>query len=61
MQVLHEVGTDSLLNLIRKLVTFIPHLQSAYAKAILKNHILMSQRMGGSCEWNKFRDKLVLF
>ena len=34
---------------------------SADAKAILKNHILMSQKMGNPCEWNKYRDKLVLF
>ena len=34
---------------------------SADAKAILKNHILLSQKMGNSCEWNKYRDKLVLF
>ena len=32
---------------------------SADAKAII--HILMSQRMGNSCEWNKYRDKLVIF
>ena len=30
---------------------------SADAKAILKNHILLSEK----CEWNKYRDKLVLF
>ena len=34
---------------------------SADAKAIIKTHILMSQKMGNSCEWNKYRDKLVLF
>ena len=34
---------------------------SADAKAILKNHILLTQKMGNSCEWNKYRDKLVLF
>ena len=34
---------------------------SADEKAIIKNHILMSQKMGNSCEWNKYRDKLVLF
>ena len=34
---------------------------SADAKSILKNHILLSQKMGNSCEWNKYRDKLVLF
>ena len=34
---------------------------STDAKAILKNHILLSQKMGNSCEWNKYRDKLVLF
>ena len=31
---------------------------SADAKAILKNHIRMSPKMGNSCEWNKYR---VLF
>ena len=34
---------------------------SADAKAILKNHILLTQKMGNSCEWNKYRVKLVLF
>ena len=34
---------------------------SADAKAILKNHILLSQKIGNPCEWNKCRDKLVLF
>ena len=34
---------------------------SADAKAILKNHILLSQKKGNPCEWNKYRDKLVLF
>ena len=33
---------------------------SAGAKAIFKNHILLSQKMGNRCEWNKYRDKLVL-
>ena len=34
---------------------------SADAKAILKKNILLSQKMGNPCEWNKYRDNLVLF
>ena len=34
---------------------------SADAKAIITNYIIMSQKKGNSCEWNKYRDKLVLF
>ena len=34
---------------------------SADEKAILKNHILLSQKMGNPCEWNKYREIVVLF
>ena len=57
MQVLHGIGPDRLLNLILTLVIFIFHLEYA----LLKNHILLSQKMGNPCEWNKYMDKLVLF
>ena len=30
------------------------YFSSADAKAILKNHKLMSQKMGNSCDWNKY-------
>ena len=34
---------------------------SADARAILKNRILMSQKTGNSYEWNKDKNKLMLF
>ena len=56
------IGLDRLLNQILTVDTSDFSFSSADPKAILKNHILLSQKMGNLCEWNKYRVKRgVLF